>query len=617
MLLGSFTLSNAQGQLTGGVQTTSLSASISHWVFSTSDSNRSYYAIASWRGISGNYLKIYDASTFNATSPQVQISTYPDFTRVRIDNSNNVYVLYHDKVSGKNSYATFLKKYNVNGTLIAGPLMVSDNTQATDIEVAPNGDVLITRTNGNSLYLYMYRNMIFKGYKYIGSFSSISNTSPFAVQTDMKGYKLVIAYSYGNAYSNSRKLEIKRYNYIPTFSNFSYNLNLTSVGVNYLEYGSGINYRNNNNVVALRNNWEVFYAVELGTYTSPIHQLRKITIANLVSSFSNSNSSIMVDIDIHDKLLVSRNIGTSGSENNVLSLYTDNDTLIEVFTPDTTIKNHLTSLSIYDCEFVITGIDRKLGDNPNNHTYESFHQLFNCKDCRPNMGATAVASFRYPYQVVQVPSYYGDLDVTELCLEDDLLVNGSLSSCETGYFVELSEFDPLSWTDVNLLHSGWVYPLTQAPNNINIVEFLPSGYHLRPGKIYRFKLAVGNPWDSVTIFFKVSCCHREIVVIDNPPTKEKNSIVSSKEEKKDVKEIIDKIRISPNPAKDILYVNINKQKIVAYQVVDIKGEVISSKKLSGKDDLKSITINQLEKGVYLLVLLDKNGRKNSIKFIKE
>ncbi len=609
-------MSNAQGQLTGAVQTTNLSASISHWVFSTSDSNRNYYAIASWRGISGNYLKIYNATTFNATSSQVQISTYSDFTRVRIDDSNNVYVLYHDRVSNKNSYGTFLKKYNTNGTLIGGPIMVSNNTQATDIEVAPNGDVLITRTGGNSLYLVVYRNMILKGYKHLGNFSTITNSSPFAVQTDMKGNKFVVAYSYGPAYSTTRKLEIKRYNYVPTFTFFMNNS--TSVGSNYLEYGSRILYRNNNNVVALRNNWEVFCAVERGTYTSQTHHVRKITFGNSASFFQSANGPMMVDVDINNKLLVSRNIGTPGSQNNVVNLYTSSNSLIDTFIPDAKIKNHLTSLSIYNCEFVVTGIDRRLGDNPNLHTYESYHQLFNCKDCRPNMGATAVASFRYPYQVVQVPSYYGPLSVTELCLEDDLLVNGSLSSCETGYFVGLAEFDPLTWSDVNVLHSGWVYPLTQAPNNINIVDFLPTGYHLRPGKIYRFKLAVGSPWDSVNIFFKVSCCHRKIVVVANPdPIKEKKSFIAQKEPKKQgIKEVVS-VRISPNPVKDILHIATNKQKIVAYQVVDIKGKVIFSKKLDKKDTLKSIAVDKLEQGVYLLVLLDDEGQKSTTKFIKK
>ena len=615
LLLGSYVASYAQGQLTGGVQTTSLSASIAHWVPSTSDSNRAYYAIASWRGVSGNYLKIYDATTFTATSSQVQISTYSDFTRVRIDNSNNVYVLYHDRVPGKNTYGTFLKKYATNGTLIGGPKLVVNNTDATDIEVAPNGDVLIVGTNGSTVSLIVYRNMILKGYKNIGSITPISNTNPFAVQMDMKGNKFVVAYSYGPAYTSAKRLKINRYNYVPTFTWFINNS--TSYGSNYTEYGSRIHYRNNNNVIALRSNWEIFYSVIRGNYSSPIYQVRKINSVNFVSPFQSSNTSGMVDVDVNNRLLISKNYGSVAYANHKVSLYSSSNALIHTYTLDNKIKNHLTSLSIYNCEFVITGIDRLLGANPNNHTYESYHQLFNCKDCRPNMGATAVAKFRYPNQVVQVPSYYGTQDVTELCLVDDLLVDGSLSSCETGYFVGLAEFNLTTWTDINVLHSGWVYPLTQAPNNINIVDFLPTGYHLRPGKIYRFRLAVGSPWHAVDIFFKVSCCRRSIVIeeVEQEIFKEKSNQVKEESNEYEIRKKIE-VNIFPNPVGDILNIETNHEQIISYQVMDINGEVILSKNLKQDDNLKSIAVNNFKKGVYLLVLLDKEGKKSTTKFIK-
>lgn len=618
ILLGSYITSYAQGQLTGSVQTTSLSASIAHWVPSTSDSNRDYYAIASWRSLSGNYLKIYDATTFSATSSQVQISTYSDFTRVRVDDSNNVYVLYHDRIPGKNTYGTFLKKYAINGTLIGGPILVVNNTNATDIEVAPNGDVLIVGTNGSAVSVKIYRNMIFKGRKNIGSITPISNTNPFAVQMDMKGNKFVVAYSYGPAYTTAKRLKINRYNYVPTFTWFINNS--TSYGSNYTEYGSRIQYRNYNNIIALRSNWEIFYSVIRGNYSSPTYQVRKINSGNSVSVFQSSNTSGMVDVDVNNRLLISKNYGSPSFGNHKVSLYSSSNTLIHTYTPDNTIKNHLTSLSIYNCEFVITGIDRLLNDNPNNHTYESYHQLFNCKDCRPNMGATAVASFRYPNQVVQVPSYYGPLDVTELCLIDNLLVNGSLSSCETGYFVGLSEFNPLTWTDINVLHSGWVYPLTQAPNNINIVDFLPAGYHLRPGKIYKFRLAVGSPWHSVDIFFKVSCCKRKIILeeVNHEEIKWKtNSETQENGDIKGVKEENITVKVFPNPVGNLLSLESNHQKIVSYQVVDINGEMIFSKTLDKKEDLKSIVVDKIKKGVYLLVLLDEDGRKSTTKFIKK
>ena len=89
------------------------------------------------------------------------------------------------------------------------------------------------------------------------------------------------------------------------------------------------------------------------------------------------------------------------------------------------------------------------------------------------------------------------------------LVDGSLSICANGYFVGLSKFDLNNWTDVgttNPLFSGWVSATSSPPNNINITDFLPQGYQLRPNIVYKFRLAVGPLWHSTDIFFIIDCC---------------------------------------------------------------------------------------------------------------
>jgi hypothetical protein len=130
-----------------------------------------------------------------------------------------------------------------------------------------------------------------------------------------------------------------------------------------------------------------------------------------------------------------------------------------------------------------------------------------CLDCDPdNPHPRAKPKFRCPRGTEMVNSKYGDIEVTELCLLDQLLVDGSKSTCEDRYYVDIAEFDPVNWRDVNVLYSNWVSTTNPAPNNIKITDFLPQGYQLRPGKIYRFRLAVGNPWHSKDIYFKIVCC---------------------------------------------------------------------------------------------------------------
>ncbi|MGG8494953.1 hypothetical protein ACQY1Q_00935 [Tenacibaculum sp. TC6] len=130
-------------------------------------------------------------------------------------------------------------------------------------------------------------------------------------------------------------------------------------------------------------------------------------------------------------------------------------------------------------------------------------------------GAKAQAKFVNPKRVEKI----NNTDVSVLCLDTDLLVDGTDSQCEDRYFVGLSEFNVFTWSDIKVLHSDWVKPLSQVPNNIKITDFLPQGYQLRPNKIYKFRLAVGIPWSSVDIFFKVDCCTSNFIL--NEQTQDK------------------------------------------------------------------------------------------------
>lgn len=616
LLLSIYGLAQAQGELTPGVQTSSVSASISHWVSSTSDKNKTFYASAYW--LSGddcaNYLKIYDGSTFTATSPEVVISNYHGFTRVRLDHNNNVYVLYSDRTApGSTTFRTYLKKYNTSGVLIGSRIEVTNNTNATDIEVAPNGDVLIGCVEGTLAKVKVFRNMIYKGFLPISNVPTITNSSPFSIQMDMKDSKFVVGYSLGNL--TSSQLHIKRYTYSPSFSAF-FNINSSSQYSHYSESGS--HFENNNNQIALRSNWEVFYNAN----TSTSYPFTNFRVKHLNSGGSSifQYSNGFVDVDINNRLLISKNHGSINYPDYKINLFDTSNSLIHEFNVSNKIKNHLESIAIYDCEFVITGIDRKLGANPLSHSFQSYHQLFNCQDCRPNMGATAVAKFRYPNAVNQYPSKYGPLDVTELCLVDNLLVDGSLSSCEDRYFVGLSEFNPVSWTDTLVLHSAWVTPLTQAPNNINIVDFLPPGYHLRPGKIYKFTLAVGLPWDSTEIFFEVSCCKRDIVVVGDPSEVAevyKYSLTFG-EDNTDIKdEEAFSFSTFPNPAKEILTLDFSNFASEATKVVSIKniqGIEVFSKKTTLKKE--TISVKQWPTGIYITtVIID--GKTFQRKIVKK
>lgn len=148
-----------------------------------------------------------------------------------------------------------------------------------------------------------------------------------------------------------------------------------------------------------------------------------------------------------------------------------------------------------------------------------------------NSSSKAIASFINFDRVESLNSLYGPIDVYVLCLSDKLLVDGSASSCEDGYFVGLSEFDLMTWTDIgnpNPLFSDWISATGQAPNNIKIIDYLPQGYQLRPNKIYKFRLAVGPQWDATDIWFKIDCCSSGGVISDEGKLDERQKLENNK-----------------------------------------------------------------------------------------
>jgi|SRR5690554_3607819 len=603
---------HSQGPLTGGEQTSNLPyASISHWVNeSTSDKNEKLYAITYWKKgeKAGNYFKIYDGASYNAITPSdIKYSDYASFARIKLDNQNNVYVLYTDMPSSNNyNIKTYLKKYNASGTLIGSRVMAFNNNHATDLAIAPNGDVLVGGVESNKIIVKVFRNM-----SYIGTLSAIdevktiNDTHPFSIHMDMKGEKLAVGYSYGSLTQST--LNIKRY---------TYNSNSVSTALHSHYYESESRFNSRNNQLALRDNWEVFFNANISNVPPTLDSQVKLLSGQNSTIFQNSHG--FIDVDIKNRLVISKDYGAPANGNFTVSLYDSNNSFIHEYDIDEKIKNHLESVAIYNCDFIVTGIDRKLHANPNNHTYQNFHQVFNCGEkCGKDGTPMAAAQFRFPNGENEHQSYYGPIKITELCLIDDLLVDGSASGCETRYFVSLAEFNLATWTDTNLLHSGWISPFTEAPNDINIVDFLPQGYHLRPGKIYRFKLAVGNPWDSVELFFEVTCCKREIIEDPNHDYEPfKYSLTFGEEEVNNTPKDVN-FKVSPNPAQNHVALD--------FSDIESKGDkTINIRNLQGIEVYSNTTQNQKETidvkswptGLYLITVKS-DGKSYQNKVIKK
>jgi hypothetical protein len=126
-------------------------------------------------------------------------------------------------------------------------------------------------------------------------------------------------------------------------------------------------------------------------------------------------------------------------------------------------------------------------------------------------GATARGHFSSPHTIVQDNSLYGPQNVAEFCMGDPVIIDGSASTCEDSWAVEISTFDLMNWQSVPFYNLTWQVPTSQVPNSIDVMSFFTlSSATPIIGQVYRFNLGVGQPWHSKEFFFKFKCCNTSL-----------------------------------------------------------------------------------------------------------
>lgn len=219
-----------------------------------------------------------------------------------------------------------------------------------------------------------------------------------------------------------------------------------------------------------------------------------------------------------------------------------------------------------------------------------------CFDCTD--GAVADASFVNTQGNITMPSYYGPQEVTKMCRTNNIIIDGSTSECENGYFIEIAEFDLASWTIVGTpLYSSWVCAGCFVPNNINITDYVPLA-SFDNSKVYKFKLAVGTPWNETNKFFRLVSNCVLVGVSDDKFERTVEGTLSQDEE----------ITIYPNPTKNTVFIDTRMyNEETTLQVYTMLGNKIGEQKLisSTKDNVLDMSGKPL--GVYLFTITNKKG----------
>jgi hypothetical protein len=548
-------------------------------------------------GSTGTFMTIFD----NVGSPLVQdipvFNLGQNVSRVKISSNNIIYVLGFD--DNNSNTRLVLKRFNTSG-IMAGQEVVDQfhSDPAIDLAITDNNHVLVSRFDGDKLKIESYSaNLSYIGeidVDYVTHLHPANNLRAHSMDYN-DGY-ILIGYSKGVDPSNLAR--IKKYNYNPVSPANSIISESYSFlgGFNRISLG-----QNNSHQVALRENGDVFYV-------NGISGIKRISGNN--TNTVTTKTSAKVNVDANDNLLIS----WTDNSKAFARLFDANNSHVRLYTEDGNI-NGAWAPAFNNCQFIIAG--DKSNQATDFHTFRKpYYQVFNCSECEIGSASTASAEFRYPNQMLELDSKYGPIEVAELCLVDDLLVDGSASCNEDRYFVGLSEFDLTNWTDINVLHSAWV-SYGQAPNDIDITDFLPQGYQLRPNKVYKFTLAVGPQWDAEHIFFKVACCEREIIGLPNDEVDFVRDPIGGNGENDTVNpdELI--VDIFPNPAKDYVTLDFSKEEIlneISVSINNFSGEKIFSART--KEERLEVDITDWDKGVYVCNIT-LNGKKTIKRIMKE
>lgn len=177
---------------------------------------------------------------------------------------------------------------------------------------------------------------------------------------------------------------------------------------------------------------------------------------------------------------------------------------------------------------------------------------------------------------------YGPMEIPAMC--ERVVLDGSLSTCEDGYFISIAAFDPVSWTDdpavsPNPIYQGWTQG--QAPNYIDLTQ-PPFNITFTNQTYYMIQFAVGPNWDDEYILFWYDCDAKREMVVSPNPTQGEFTVSMSNNEKEGALEILDLsgnsvFRGTVSGGKPS-QVNISKAKSGVYFVrVYIEGETYTKK----------------------------------------
>ena len=77
------------------------------------------------------------------------------------------------------------------------------------------------------------------------------------------------------------------------------------------------------------------------------------------------------------------------------------------------------------------------------------------------------------------------------------------------------------------------------------------------------------------------------------------------------------LNLSPNPVNDILYIEYDVRNTLRLWILDLQGRMLWKQQVDGRSSLLAVPVQQFSKGIYVLEVIDRQGRKQTQKFVKK
>ena len=544
----------------------------------------------------------------NATLKGISVAYSHDHTgvtKILFDPNDNsvIYALYQERqnnsTSNPGTRRTYVRKFKYTppsglgmGTITkSNRIEVFNHTNNADFVIAPNGVLLVGAIN-NSLGVTV-RPIYFNGMTggIIGTLSPTSlngwvNPMNKTLSMDMKGWVLAIAHDRGNG------IYVKKIQYNPGAPGSWTWLDAHVIDGHHHHFRSSASTSGLRQSLGLRPNGDMYYLN--GEFFSTNWELIKLQPNGITTVLETGNGDANLVASQNGECFLAHE--TSGAYQ--INKYNVLDEHEHTYNVTSHLSSGLNNLAVYDCTLLSSG---RYSDD-----YQK-HEKYSCAECPAGGLANAEATMAGNVHHYETPwTYYGPLTIPVYCGTRNIEIDGAASSCETGYYLSIVEWNLNSWTPIGSpLYQGWVCTNCIVPQDIDVASLIGSFGGGVNGRNFHVTLAVGGPggWNADYELFRLEICKLDEKPFELGKTAMETTIPGPLEGLQDALNA----EVFPNPTTGIVNLQVSDDAAnTSYQILDLTGKVVDAGNFVGRKTIELPT--ELARGLYMVKLENANGQ---------